>query len=56
VSRTVTVKADCPVLPTASVAEQVTVVAPNGKVDPDAGAQVTAGDAGPTRSVAVGLE
>ena len=37
VSRTVTVKVADPVLPAVSVAEQVTVVGPSGKVLPDAG-------------------
>ena len=39
VSRTVTVKVADPVLPAVSVAEQVTVVGPSGKVLPDAGVQ-----------------
>ncbi len=39
VSRTVTVKVADPVLPAVSVAEQVTVVVPSGKVLPDAGVQ-----------------
>ena len=42
-SRTVTVNEAVPVLPAASVAVQVTVVVPMGNVDPDGGAQVTAG-------------
>jgi hypothetical protein len=40
VSPTVTVKVLLPVLPAASVAEQVTVVVPIAKVEPDAGKQV----------------
>ena len=39
VSTTVTVKVADPVLPALSVAEQVTVVGPSGKVLPDAGVQ-----------------
>jgi len=39
---TVTVKDACEVLLCASVAVQVTVVAPMGNVDPDAGMQFTA--------------
>jgi hypothetical protein len=42
VSLTVTVKVHMPTLPAASVAEQVTVVVPTGKAEPDAGEQVTA--------------
>lgn len=38
-SVTVTVKLHCALLPAASVAEQVTVVAPTGKVEPEAGEQ-----------------
>lgn len=41
VSLTVTVNEQEPLLPAASVAEQVTVVVPFGKVEPDAGEQVT---------------
>jgi len=55
VSRTVTVNVDVPTFKYVSVAEHTTVVNPTGKVEPDAGRQVTAGDNGPTRSVAVGL-
>ena len=40
ISRTVTVKVLLPVLPAASVAEQVTVVVPIAKVEPDGGEQV----------------
>lgn len=40
VSRTVTVKDALPVLPAASVAEQFTVVVPNGNVLPEGGTQV----------------
>ena len=40
VSRTVTLKLALPVLPCASVAEQVTSVAPRAKVEPEAGRQV----------------
>lgn len=39
--KTVTVKEQLAVLPEVSVAVQVTVVAPNGKVAPDAGEQTT---------------
>ncbi|MEP6469826.1 MAG: hypothetical protein ABJC24_08660, partial [Chloroflexota bacterium] len=39
VSTTVIVKVAVPVLPAPSVAEQVTVVAPRAKVEPDAGVQ-----------------
>ena len=42
VSTTETVNDELPVLPAASVAEQVTVFAPSGKVLPDSGAQVAA--------------
>ncbi len=42
VSTTVTVKVLSPVLPASSVAEQVTVFAPSGKVLPDPGEQVVA--------------
>jgi hypothetical protein len=42
VSVTVTVKEAAPLLPVVSVAVQVTVVGPSGKVDPLAGVQVTA--------------
>jgi hypothetical protein len=41
VSVTVTLKPHEPVLPLASVAEQITVVVPFGKLDPLAGTQVT---------------
>ncbi|MEP6469825.1 MAG: hypothetical protein ABJC24_08655 [Chloroflexota bacterium] len=44
-----------PVLPAVSVAEQVTVVAPSAKVEPDTGTHDTDGLAGPTASVAVGV-
>jgi hypothetical protein len=55
VSRTVTVKVSLPVLPCASVAEHVSVVAPIGNVAPEAGAQV--GVSGPsTLSVAVAVK
>jgi hypothetical protein len=40
VSRTVTVKEALPVFPRASVAEQVTVVAPIAKIEPEAGEQI----------------
>ena len=40
VSRMVTVEEAEPILPAASVAAQVTVVVPNGKIEPDAGEQV----------------
>ena len=53
VSRTVTLKVLVPVLWWASVAEQVTVVLPSGKVEPEAGAHVTA-SVPSTASVAVG--
>ena len=39
-SLTVTVNEQLPVLPAWSVAEQVTVVVPTGKVEPEAGKQV----------------
>jgi hypothetical protein len=42
VSATVTVNDAAPLLPRASVAVHVTVVAPSGNVDPLAGVQVTA--------------
>ena len=42
VSTTVTVNVLVDEFPCASVALQVTVVAPSGKVEPDAGLQVTA--------------
>jgi hypothetical protein len=55
VSATVTVKDAVPLLPLASVAVQLTVVAPSGNVDPLAGVHVTA--RGPsTRSVAVAVK
>src|SRR5205823_290985 len=54
VSVTVTVNDAAPLLPFVSVAVQLTVVAPSGKVDPLAGMQVTA--RGPsTRSLAVAV-
>ena len=40
VSTTVTLKEAWPVLPAASVAEQVTVVSPKGKVSPEVASQV----------------
>ena len=40
VSCTVTVKLSVPVLPASSVAEQMTVVVPSAKVEPEAGSQV----------------
>ena len=43
------------VLPAASLAVQLTVVLPIGKVAPGAGVQVTVGFGGSTASVAVGL-
>jgi len=55
VSRTVTVNVEVPVFLAVSVAEQVTVVVPRTNIAPDAGAQVTVGDAGPTASEADGL-
>jgi hypothetical protein len=42
-SLTVTVNVQVPVLPDASVAVQVTVVVPTGKLEPDAGAHMTVG-------------
>jgi hypothetical protein len=51
---TVTVKEACEVLLCASVAAQVTVVAPMGNVEPDAGVQLTGSDPS-TRSVAVAV-
>jgi hypothetical protein len=42
VSVTVTVKLPCAVFPAPSVAEQLTVVVPTGKVEPDAGLQLAA--------------
>ena len=54
VSMTVTSKlASSELLPESSVAEQETVVAPSGKVVPDAGSHMTVGLAS-TMSVAVG--
>jgi hypothetical protein len=44
VSTTVTVKPALDLLPEASVAVHVTVVVPNGNVEPDAGLQVTGSD------------
>ena len=41
VSCTVTLKELVPVLPCASVAEQLTTLVPNGNVDPELGAQIT---------------
>jgi len=52
VSTTVTVKLPVDVLPAESVAEQVTVVVPRGKIDPDAREQVT-GSVPSTLSVAL---
>jgi hypothetical protein len=52
-SLTVTVKVHVPVLPDASVAVQVTVVVPTGKLDPDAGAHMTVGV--PQLSIPVGV-
>src|SRR5260370_15538104 len=52
VSTTVTVKLPVDVLPTLSVAEQVTVVVPSGKIEPEGGEQVT-GSVPSTTSVAV---
>ena len=46
VSTTVTVKLPLAVLPATSVAEQLTMVEPNPKVDPEAGTQETTGCAG----------
>ena len=37
-----TLKVHCPVLPALSVAEQVTVLLPRAKTEPDAGEQLTA--------------
>src|SRR5688572_21985703 len=51
-SRTVIAAWSEPVLPKPLVAEQTTVVAPSGNIDPDAGAQVT-GSVPKTTSVAV---
>ena len=51
---TVTVKDPVAVLPAASVAENVTVVAPSGKVEPDE-CDVTTVIGAVTRSVAVGI-
>jgi hypothetical protein len=51
---TVTVNVADELLPAASVAVQVTVVAPAAKVEPDAGEQFT-GSVPSTLSVAVGL-
>jgi hypothetical protein len=48
----VTLKPALPTLPEASLAVQVTAVVPTGNVESDGGVQVTAGDAGPTVSVA----
>jgi hypothetical protein len=55
VSLTVTVNEQVLLLPLASLTEQVTVVTPFGKVEPDAGAQVTAPTLGQL-SVADGVE
>ena len=52
-STTVTVKLLEAVLPAASEAEQLTVVVPRAKVEPEAGEQVTATEP-LTRSLAVG--
>ena len=49
------VKVPVPVLPAASVAEQLTVVVPMAKVPPAVGVQVTTGLAG-LASVAVGVK
>ncbi len=46
-----TVKLSVPVLPAASVAEQMTVVVPRAKVEPEAGSQVVVTEPS-TRSVA----
>jgi hypothetical protein len=51
----VTVNVEVPVFPALSRALQVTVLVPTGKMEPEGGAQVTAGEGGPTMSVAVGL-
>ena len=53
VSTTVTAKVDVAVLPASSVAEQVTVVLPNGNSEPAVGEQATVGESS-TPSVAVG--
>src|SRR5438876_85885 len=50
VSTTVTVKEFIPVLPLPSLAEQVTVVAPSGKLLPETGVQVTGTDPAQTSS------
>jgi len=42
-STTVTVKLQLTVLPPPSLAEQFTVVVPNGNAEPDVGAQTSAG-------------
>jgi len=55
VSVTVTENEQLELLPEASITEQVTVVVPTGKEDPEAGAQVTDPTPGQL-SVAVGLE
>jgi hypothetical protein len=51
---TVTIKEACELLLCASVAAQVTVVAPMGNVAPDAGVQLTGSDPS-TRSIAVAV-
>ena len=53
-SLTVTVKEQVDVFPDASVATDVTVVVPLGKVEPEAGVETTVAD--PHRSVAVTLK
>jgi hypothetical protein len=53
VSATATVKEHVEVFPPPSVAVQVTVVAPSGNVEPDAGTQATVAE--PQSSVAVGV-
>ena len=55
-SCTVMVKEFVPVFPWSSVAEQLTVVVPSAKVEPEAGKHVTAGLAGEVSSVAVALK
>ena len=52
---TVTVNVALPVLPCESLALQITVVVPSGKVEPGAGAHVTAAIGPSTSSVAVGI-
>jgi hypothetical protein len=48
ISRTVTTKAHVALFPLSSLAVQVTVVVPTGKVPPEGGAQTTAGVASHT--------